>query len=53
MAARVNKIRHDENTRAKIKAARLIDRLQDYALGDVWTPLDARRVSDLVEQSCC
>lgn len=32
MAARVNKIRHDEETRAKIQASQLINRLQDYAL---------------------
>ena len=32
MAARINKIRHDEETRAKIQASQLINRLQDYAL---------------------
>lgn len=42
MAARVNKIRHDEETRAKIQASQLINRLQEYALngGD----LDAQRI---------
>lgn len=32
MAARTNKIRHDEETRKKIQASQLINRLQDYAL---------------------
>lgn len=32
MAARTVKIRHDEETRAKIQASQLINRLQDYAL---------------------
>lgn len=32
MAARVNKIRHDDETRAKIQASQLINRLQKYAL---------------------
>jgi hypothetical protein len=32
MPARIRKIRHDENTRAKIQAARLIDRIQKFAL---------------------
>lgn len=32
MAARVNKIRHDDETRKKIQASQLINRLQDYAL---------------------
>lgn len=35
MAARVNKIRHDENTRAKIQASQLINRLEAHVLGDV------------------
>lgn len=33
MAARVNKIRHDENTRAKIQAAKIIGRLEGLVLG--------------------
>lgn len=33
MAARTNKVRHDENTRLKIKASQLANRLQDHALG--------------------
>ncbi len=35
MAARTRKIRHDENTRLKIKAAALINRLSDHANGKV------------------
>lgn len=35
MAARTKKIRHDENTRLKIQAAQLINRLSDHANGKV------------------
>lgn len=35
MAARKNKIRHDEETRAKIKTSQLINRLQDHVDGKV------------------
>jgi len=35
MAARIKKIRHDENTRLKIQAAQLINRLEAHARGDV------------------
>jgi hypothetical protein len=35
MAARVRKIRHDENTRAKIQTSQLINRLQDHVFGAV------------------
>lgn len=35
MAARVNKIRHDDETRAKIRTSQLINRLTDHAFGDV------------------
>ena len=35
MAARIKKIRHDENTRLKIQAAQLINRLTDHAAGKV------------------
>jgi len=35
MAARTHRIRHDENTRLKIQAAQLINRLQDHATGKV------------------
>lgn len=35
MAARVQKIRHDENTRAKIKVAELINRFHRHFMGEV------------------
>jgi hypothetical protein len=35
MAARTVKIRHDDNTRAKIKASQLINRLQDHIFNEV------------------
>lgn len=35
MAARSVKIRHDEETRAKIKTSQLINRLSDHVLGKV------------------
>jgi hypothetical protein len=35
MAARIKKIRHDENTRLKIQAAQLINRLTNHAEGKV------------------
>lgn len=41
MAARKNKIRHDENTKAKIQASQLVNRLQDHILGKVDMPASA------------
>lgn len=35
MAARINKIRHDEETRAKIKAGNIIARLQKLIEGEI------------------
>jgi len=44
MSARIHKIRHDEETRAKIKAAQLINRLHKHVMAP--TPLmDASQVS--------
>lgn len=43
MPARVNKIRHDDETRAKIQAAQIINRLQGCVDGTV--TLDAQQVS--------
>lgn len=34
MAARTKRIRHDENTRKKIQASQLINRLTNHALSD-------------------
>lgn len=35
MAARTTKVRHDENTRLKIQASQIINRLQDYIFGKI------------------
>ena len=35
MAARVRKIRHDDETRAKIQTSQLVNRLTDHVLGKV------------------
>ncbi len=43
MPARTNKIRHDENTRAKIQAAQIINRLYGHVMGEI--ELDAAQVS--------
>lgn len=43
MAARKTKIRHDENTRAKIQAAQIINRLHKHVMGQV--ELDSAQVS--------
>jgi hypothetical protein len=43
MAARVAKIRHDDETRAKIQAAQIINRFQNCLMGKV--TLDAQQVS--------
>lgn len=43
MAARVAKIRHDDETRAKIQAAQIINRFQSCVMGDI--TLDAQQVS--------
>lgn len=43
MPARVNKIRHDEQTRAKIQASQIINRLHGCVMGEV--VLDAQQVS--------
>lgn len=43
MAARKNKIRHDEETRAKIQAAQIINRMMKCLNGEI--TLDAQQVS--------
>jgi hypothetical protein len=35
MGARIRKIRHDENTRAKIQTSQIINRLSDHVFGKV------------------
>lgn len=43
MAPRVNKIRHDDETRAKIKSAQIINRLHGHVMGEL--ELSATQVS--------
>lgn len=38
MAARINKIRHDDQTRAKIKAGNIINRLTKLIAGEIEMP---------------
>jgi hypothetical protein len=40
MAARVNKIRHDEETRAKIQTSQLLNRLNDHVFGKEGQPVE-------------
>jgi hypothetical protein len=35
MAARTRKVRHDDETRSKIRTSQLINRLEDHVLGEV------------------
>lgn len=52
MAARTKKIRHDENTRLKIQAAQLINRLQSHAYGTVeLTPTQVRAIEVLLRKT--
>jgi hypothetical protein len=41
MAARTRKIRHDENTKAKIKASQIINRLMAHIDGNIDMPASA------------
>jgi hypothetical protein len=51
MAARIKKIRHDEDTRKKIQAAQLINRLTGHAVGDVdLTPTQVRAIEILLRK---
>jgi hypothetical protein len=43
MPARIHKIRHDDETRAKIKSAQIINRLHGHVMGEV--ELSATQVS--------
>jgi hypothetical protein len=43
MAARTTKIRHDDQTRAKIQAAQIINRFHKCVMGEIM--LDAQQVS--------
>jgi hypothetical protein len=52
MAARNVKIRHDEQTRAKIQASQLINRLEDHALnGADMSPTQIKAIEILLRKS--
>jgi len=51
MAARIRKIRHDEDTRNKIKAAQLINRLTGHAMGEIeMSPSQVRAIEVLLRK---
>jgi hypothetical protein len=51
MAARIKKIRHDEDTRKKIQAAQLINRLTGHAVGEVeLSPTQVRAIEILLRK---
>jgi hypothetical protein len=45
MPARIRKIRHDEETRQRIKITQLVNRLQDHAFGKI--PLEASQIKSI------
>jgi hypothetical protein len=45
MPARIRKLRHDEETRQRIKIAQLVNRLQDHAFGKI--PLEASQIKSI------
>ena len=52
MAARVKKIRHDDETRAKIQTSQLINRLTDHALNDLkLEPTQVRAIEILLKKT--
>lgn len=52
MAARIHKIRHDDETRAKIQTSQLINRLTDHALGDLkLEPTQVRAIEILLRKT--
>lgn len=52
MAARSVKIRHDDETRAKIQASQLVNRLQDHVFGKVeLSPTQVRSAEILLRKS--
>ena len=51
MAARTRKIRHDDDTRMKIKAAQLINRLTGHAMGEIeMSPSQVRAIEVLLRK---
>lgn len=52
MAARIHKIRHDDETRAKIQTSQLINRLTDHALNDLkLEPTQVRAIEILLKKT--
>lgn len=52
MAARIRKIRHDDETRAKIKTSQLINRLSKHVFGEVeLTPTQVRCAEILLKKT--
>lgn len=52
MAARIHKIRHDDETRAKIQTSQLINRLTEHALGDLkLEPTQVRAIEVLLKKT--
>jgi uncharacterized protein YjiS (DUF1127 family) len=52
MAARTVKIRHDDETRAKIQTSQLINRLTDHALNDLkLEPTQVRAIEILLKKT--
>lgn len=52
MASRVRKIRHDDETRAKIKTSQLINRLYGHAVGEIeMTPTQVRAAEVLLKKT--
>jgi hypothetical protein len=52
MAARKNKIRHDEETRAKIQTSQLLNRLSNHALGQCeMSPTQVRAAEILLRKT--
>jgi hypothetical protein len=52
MAPRIRKIRHDEETRAKIQASQLVNRLTNHALGEVeLSPTQVRAIEILLKKT--
>ncbi len=52
MAPRINKIRHDDETRSKIQTSQLINRLTDHALNDLkLEPTQVRAIEILLKKT--
>ena len=52
MAPRIKKIRHDEETRLKIQATQLVNRLQDHVFGKVeLSPTQVRSAEILLKKT--